>query len=281
MFFKEDPTIPVPVIWPYPASYVCVTGDFNSFALQEMHGEDQKSAVIWAPPARIHFRFLVDGTYLHDSARPWCYMDGKPYNYLDVEPVPAALMNLKGMSLDELERLDAVLFLHQVTEELTEEVSLNASYSALSQGSHRPDGFSHRRVNAAVLIQKHIRRFLAQKQFSAAKTAALHIQRACRLFLVAELKRLRAAKTQAEEVSTLRSRVSKLESTCEHWAGEAKKWKNLAEFYKVKVEATLGRSASSLGSYKENVSMPKATYVHAGPRNLLRSLKTNPSRLSR
>jgi hypothetical protein len=281
MFFKEDPTIAVAVVWPYPASYVCVTGDFNSFALQEMYGEDQKSTVIWAPPARIHFRFLVDGTYLHDSARPWCFMEGKPYNYMDVEPVPEVLLNLKGMSLDELKRLDAALFLPQLTKDQTEEVSLNSCYSALSsqlKSSHRP---SQRSVSAAVLIQKHIRGFLAQKQFSVAKTAALHIQKACRLFLVTELKRLRTAKTQADEVSTLRRRVTKLESTCEHWAEEAKKWKDLAEFYKTKVKASLGRSATSLGSYKVSVSIPKATYVKSDPRNLLRSLKTNPSRLSR
>mmetsp|Transcript_3706 Transcript_3706/g.7923 ORF Transcript_3706/g.7923 Transcript_3706/m.7923 type:complete len:294 (-) Transcript_3706:1222-2103(-) len=293
MFFQEEPSIPIPIVWPYPGDEVFVTGDFNSFALQEMHGDKEKCTVIWAPPARIHFRFLVDGTYLHDGSRQHDFMDGKPYNFIDVAPVPIELKFLKGMSIAELERLDYDLF-------CTRSISLSEQdpyeEQPTSPTKHHTVTLSQRstsisssielvrftvKAKAAITIQKFVRRFLAQRRYLTEKDAALHIQRACRHYISSQLKRLKARRSQTEEIENLRRRVATLESTCEMWAREAKKWKSLAESYKTKVGATLGRSATSIGLCKENSLTTRATYVHAGPRNSLPSMKVKPSCLSR
>lgn len=292
MFFKEEPSIPIPITWPYPASEVFVTGDFNSFAHQELYGGDEKCGVIWAPPARIHLRFLVDGTYLHNPSLPHDFMDGKPYNYIDAAPMPIELKHLRGLSLAELERLDCDLFGTQI--------SICLDFSESSQGSPTKTcrgaavlqqssiGTSHdlslwtAKVKAAITIQKHIRRFRTRERFLLVKDAAQHIQAACRTYISNELRRLKTQKTYADEVCSLRKRISSLEATCSMWSREAKRWKNVAEDYKTKVGATLGRSASSAGNYKENAlsSTSRATYVHVGSRNALPLMKVQPSRLS-
>lgn len=292
MFFKEDPSIPLPISWPYPSHEVFVTGDFNSFALQQLHEDgDEKCAVIWAPPARIHYRFLVDGTYLHDPAKPHTFMDGKPYNYLDVQPVPEQLNRLKGMSLEELERLDYDLFctksLTCTESEFSDEAGMNPtkllprSQSLQSTSIGSSLGRIRETAKAAVVIQKHFRRYRARLRFLLVKDAALHIQTACRAYMASELKRLKQTPDQAIELKALKFRIASLETTCEMWAREAKKWKGLAESYKIKVGATLGRSATSMGFRNGSTLTSRATYVQAAPRNSMPSMQVKPSRLSR